>query len=140
VLNDGTQHFLHRFAHPASRNPDCMSSSSYALLFTVVPFLFGFAAVLAHRAGGRRGLIMSWVVATGLLIVLGVIDWRQPPDEGTPLVAYLGFAIIPTAAAAWAVERTENMPLILRMLVCGTAGWLGILVLVGIVALVAGII
>jgi hypothetical protein len=131
--------FSTRFAHPASRNPRLMSSSSYALLFTVVPFLFGFAAVLAHRASGRRGLIISWAVATGLLIVLGVIDWRQPPDEGTPLIAYFGFAIIPTAAAAWAVERTGNMPVILRMLVCGTAGWLGILVLVGIFALVAGI-
>lgn len=116
-----------------------MSSSSYALLFTVVPFLFGFVAVLAHRAGGQRGLIISWMVATGLLIVLGVIDWRQPPDEGTPLIAYLGFAIIPTAAAAWAVKRTGNMPVVIRMLVCGTAGWLGILVLVGIVALTAGI-
>ena len=117
-----------------------MSSSGYALLFTVVPFLFGFAAVLAHRAGGRRGLIISWMVATGLLIVLGVIDWRQPPDEGTPLVAYLAFAVIPTAAAAWAVDRTATMPLIIRMLVCGTAGWLGILVMVGIFALVAGMI
>ncbi len=130
------------FFHPrrASRvaQPAVMSSSNYALLFTVVPFLFGFAAVLAHRAGGRRGLIISWMVATGLLIVLGVIDWRQPPDEGTPLVAYLGFAIIPTAAAAWVADRTATMPLIIRMLVCGTAGWLGILVLVGIVALVAG--
>ena len=117
-----------------------MSSSGYALLFTVVPFLFGFAAVLAHRAGGRRALIISWMVDTGLLIVLGVIDWRQPPDEGTPLIAYLGFAIIPTAAAAWAVDRTATMPLIIRMLVCGTAGWLGILVLVGVFALVAGVI
>lgn len=117
-----------------------MSSSSYALLFTVVPFLYGFAAVLAHRAGGRRALIISWVMAAGLLIVLGIIDWRQPPDEGTPLIAYLGFAMIPTAAAAWAVERTGNMPIVLRMLVCGTAGWLGILVLVGIFALVTGLI
>lgn len=116
-----------------------MSSSNYALLFTVIPFLFGIAAVLAHRAGGRRGLIIAWVAATGLLIVLGVMDWRQPPDEGTPLIAYLGFAIIPTAAAAWAVDRTVTMPLIIRMLVCGTAGWLGILALVGIVALIAGI-
>ena len=115
-----------------------MSSSTYALLFTVVPFLFGFVAVLAHRAGGRRALIISWAVASGLLIALGVVDWRQPPDEGTPLIAYLGFAIIPTAVAAWAVERTRNMPVILRMLVCGTVGWLGILVLVGILALVAG--
>lgn len=129
-----------RFANPASRNPHLMSSSSYALLFTVVPFLFGFAAVLAHRAGGRRALIISWMVATGLLIVLGIIDWRQPPDEGTPLVAYLAFAVIPTGVATWAVDRTATMPLIIRMLVCGTAGWLGILVLVGVFALVAGII
>ncbi len=116
-----------------------MSSANYALLFTVIPFLFGIAAVLAHRAAGRRGLALAWVAATGLLIVLGVMDWRQPPDEGTPLIAYLGFAIIPTAAAAWVVDRTVTMPLIIRMLVCGTAGWLGILVLVGIVTLMAGI-
>ncbi|HUF29173.1 MAG TPA: hypothetical protein VMM77_00820 [Gemmatimonadaceae bacterium] len=116
-----------------------MSSSTYALLFSVVPFLFGIAAVLAHRAGGRRGLVIAWVSAAGLLIVLGVMDWRQPPDEGTPLVAYLGFALIPTAAAAWAVERTSNLPVIVRMLVCGTAGWLGILALVGVVAILAGI-
>jgi hypothetical protein len=117
-----------------------MDSSTYALIFTIVPFGFGFAAVLALRAGGRKALVIAWAVASALLVVLGVIDWRQPPDEGTPLLAYLAFAILPTTAAAWAADRTARaqMPIIARLLVAGTVGWLAILVLVGIAAMVMG--
>jgi hypothetical protein len=117
-----------------------MSASTYALIFTVVPFLFGFAAVLALRAGGRRALVIAWLAASALLVVLGVMDWRQPPDEGTPLVAYLAFALIPTAAAAWAADRTARaqMPIVARLLIAGTVGWLAILVLVGIATVIVG--
>jgi hypothetical protein len=117
-----------------------MSSSTYALIFTVVPFAFGFVAVLAHRSGGRRALVLAWVAAAALLAVLGFLDWRQPPDEGTPLMAYLAFAVLPTAAAAWAADYTARakMPIIARLLVAGTVGWLAILVLVGVAAVVAG--
>jgi hypothetical protein len=117
-----------------------MSSSTYALIFTVVPFAFGFVAVLAHRSGGRRALVLAWVAAAALLAVLGFLDWRQPPDEGTPLMAYLAFAVLPTAAAAWAADSPARakMPIIARLLVAGTVGWLAILVLVGVAAVVAG--
>ena len=117
-----------------------MSASTYALLFTLVPFLFGFVAVFALRAGGRRALAVAWVAGAGLLVILGVIDWRQPPDEGTPLIAYLAFALIPTLVAAVAADRTARaqMPIVARLLVAGTSGWLAILVLVGIATIVVG--
>ena len=117
-----------------------MSASTYALLFTLVPFLFGFVAVFALRAGGRRALALAWVIGSGLLVVLGVIDWRQPPDEGTPLIAYLAFALIPTSVAAFAADRTarSQMPIVARLLVAGTAGWFSILVLVGVATLIVG--
>jgi hypothetical protein len=117
-----------------------VSASAYALVFTVVPFAFGLAAVFALRAGGRRALVIAWVVCSGLLVVLGVVDWRQPPDEGTPLVAYLAFAVIPTLAAAFAADRTARgrMPIVARLLVAGTAGWFAILVLVGVATLLVG--
>ena len=117
-----------------------MSASTYALLFTLVPFFFGFVAVFALRAGGRRGLALAWMIGSGLLVVLGVIDWRQPPDEGTPLIAYLAFALIPTSVAAFAADRTarSQMPIVARLLVAGTAGWFSILVLVGVATLIVG--
>lgn len=117
-----------------------MSSSTYALIFTLVPFLFGFVAVFALRAGGRRALAIAWGLGSGLLVVLGVMDWRRPPDEGTPLIAYLAFALIPTLAAAFAADRTARaqMPIVARLLVAGTAGWLAILVLVGVATVLAG--
>lgn len=117
-----------------------MSSSTYALIFTLVPFLFGFAAVFALRAGGRRALVMAWVIGSGILVVLGVLDWRQPPDEGTPLLAYLAFALIPTMVAGFVADRTARaqMPIVARLLVAGTAGWLAILVLVGIATVIVG--
>jgi hypothetical protein len=117
-----------------------VSSSTYALIFTLVPFLFGFVAVFALRAGGRRALAIAWVLGSGLLVVLGFMDWRRPPDEGTPLIAYLAFALIPTLAAAFAADRTARaqMPIVARLLVAGTAGWLAILVLVGVATVLAG--
>jgi hypothetical protein len=117
-----------------------MSASTYALLFTLVPFLFGFVAVFALRAGGRRALAWAWVIGSGFLVVLGVIDWRQPPDEGTPLIAYLAFALIPTSVAAFAADRTarSQMPIVARLLVAGTAGWFSILVLVGVATVIVG--
>jgi hypothetical protein len=117
-----------------------MPASTYALLFTLVPFLFGFVAVFALRAGGRRALALAWMIGSGLLVVLGVIDWRQPPDEGTPLIAYLAFALIPTSVAAFAADRTarSQMPIVARLLVAGTAGWFSILVLVGVATLIVG--
>jgi hypothetical protein len=117
-----------------------MSASTYALLFTLVPFLFGFVAVFALRAGGRRALALAWMIGSGLLVVLGAIDWRQPPDEGTPLIAYLAFALIPTSVAAFAADRTarSQMPIVARLLVAGTAGWFSILVLVGVATLIVG--
>jgi hypothetical protein len=117
-----------------------MPASTYALLFTLVPFLFGFVAVFALRAGGRRALALAWVIGSGLLVVLGVIDWRQPPDEGTPLIAYLAFALIPTSVAAFAADRTarSQMPIVARLLVAGTAGWFSILVLVGVATVIVG--
>ncbi|HSJ63321.1 MAG TPA: hypothetical protein VK922_05355 [Gemmatimonadaceae bacterium] len=118
-----------------------MSTSSYALIFTLVPFLFGFAAVFALRSGGRRALLVAWVLGSGLLAVLGVMDWRRPPDEGTPLLAYLAFALLPTAAAAWAADRTARaqMPIVARLLIAGTTGWLAILLLVGTATVVIGV-
>jgi uncharacterized membrane protein len=117
-----------------------MPASTYALLFTLVPFLFGFVAVFALRAGGRRALALAWMIGSGLLVVLGVIDWRQPPDEGTPLIAYLAFALIPTSVAAFAADRAarSQMPIVARLLVAGTAGWFSILVLVGVATLIVG--
>ena len=117
-----------------------MSASTYALLFTVVPFLFGFAAVFALRNGGRRGLVIAWVIGSALLVTLGVLDWRQPPDEGTPLLLYILFALIPTAAAAWAADRTarSQMPIVARLLIAGTTGWLAILILVGVATVALG--
>jgi hypothetical protein len=117
-----------------------VTASAYALIFTVVPFLFGFVAVLALRSGGRRGLVVAWTIASALLAVLGILDWQRPPDEGTPLLAYLAFALIPTAAAAWAADRTARggMPIVARLLIAGTTGWLAILVLVGIATVVMG--
>ncbi len=115
-----------------------MSASTYALIFTVVPFLSGILAVLAQRAGGRRGLIITWVLASALLIAFGVVDWRRPPDEGTPLAVYLAFAVLPTAAAALTADWSSRtgMPIVVRMLIAGTAGWFSILVLVGVATLI----
>lgn len=114
-----------------------MSTSTYALIFTLVPFVFGIAAVYAEHAGGKRGLLIAWAAGAALLLVLGVMDWRRPPDEGTPLIAYVAFAIIPTAAAAWAAWRTARagMPVLARLLIAGTVGWLGILALVSAAAM-----
>lgn len=118
-----------------------MSTATYALVFTVVPFVFGVTAVYAERAAGRRGLLVAWVIASALLLGLGILDWRRPPDEGTPLIAYVAFALIPTAAAAWAAERTARagMPILARLLVAGTVGWLGILALVSVSAMIVGV-
>jgi hypothetical protein len=115
-----------------------VSASTYALIFTVVPFLSGIIAVLAHRAAGRRGLVITWALASALLLVLGIIDWQRPPDEGTPLAVYLAFAVVPTTTAAIVAERASRtgLPVLVRMLIAGTAGWLSILVLVGIATLV----
>lgn len=115
-----------------------MSPSTYALIFTVVPFLSGIVAVLALRSWNRRGLWLVWAGFTMLLLVLGIVDWRRPPDEGTPLGVYIAFAILPTAAAAFVADRFSRtqMPLIVRMLIAGTAGWLAILVLVGVATMV----
>lgn len=117
-----------------------MTPSTYALLFTVVPFLFGFVAVIALRAGGRRALAIAWLLGSGLLVMLGVMDWRRPPDEGTPLLAYLAFALIPTLTAAVVADRTARaqMPIVARLLIAGTAGWLAILVLVGVATVIVG--
>ncbi|MDQ3696721.1 MAG: hypothetical protein M3373_01660 [Gemmatimonadota bacterium] len=102
-----------------------MSASQYAFIFTLVPFLFGIAAVFAHRAGGNRALWTTWLAAALLFSVLGYLDWRSPPDHGTPYAAYLSFATIPTAAASLVTARTaeSKLPLIARVLLAGTVCW-----------------
>ena len=104
-----------------------MDSFSYALLFTVAPFAFGLAAVVAHRAGGARALAATWLACAALFAYLGYRDWRSPPDEGTPLSAYLLFATVPTAVAAVVAARTaRGVPLLWRIMLAGTAGWASI--------------
>ena len=100
---------------------------SYALFFTIAPFAFGLAAVAAHRAGGTRALAATWLAGAALFAALGYRDWRSPPDEGTPLSAYLVFATVPTAVAAVVTARTaRGVPLLWRVMLAGTAGWASI--------------
>lgn len=104
-----------------------MDPTSYALFFTLAPFAFGLAAVVAHRAGGVRALAPTWLACAALFAYLGYRDWRSPPDEGTPLAAYLAFATIPTAVAAVVAARTaRGVPLVWRIMLAGTAGWVSI--------------
>ena len=105
-----------------------MSAGQYALIFTVLPFLFGAAAVWAHRQGGARRLWAAWAIAALFYSVLGYIDWRAPPDEGTPLAFYLTVATVPTAAGAWvaAWSAANRIPLVMRILLAGSACWITI--------------
>ena len=103
-----------------------MDPSSYALVFTAAPFAFGLAAVVAHRYGGVRALGGTWLACAALFAVLGYRDWGSPPDEGTPLGAYLLFATVPTAVAAVVAARTRGVPLLWRVMLAGTAGWASI--------------
>ena len=104
-----------------------MDPTPYALVFTLAPFAFGLAAVVAHRLGGVRALAATWVACAALFAVLGYRDWRSPPDEGTPLSAYLVFATLPTAVAAVVAARTaRGVPLLWRIMLAGTAGWASI--------------
>ena len=104
-----------------------MDSTAYALFFTLAPFAFGLAAVVAHRVGGTRALAATWLLCAALFAYLGYRDWRSPPDEGTPLSAYLVFATVPTAVAAAVAARTAGgVPLLWRVMLAGTAGWASI--------------
>src|SRR5919199_1062823 len=98
-----------------------MDSSFYALVFTLAPFV-------AHRAGGVRALGAAWVAAAVFFTYLGVRDWASPPDEGTPLSAYLAFALVPTAVAAVVAARTASrgVPMLWRVVLAGSAGWVSI--------------
>ena len=104
-----------------------MDSASYALFFTLAPFAFGIAAVVAHRVGGTRALAATWLACALLFAYLGYRDWRSPPDEGTPFSAYLVFATVPTAVGALVAARTaRGVPLLWRIMLAGTAGWASI--------------
>ena len=104
-----------------------MDSTSYALFFTLGPFAFGLAAVVAHRMGGVHALTATWLLCAALFTALGYRDWRSPPDEGTPLSAYLVFATVPTAVAAVVAARTAGrVPLVWRVMLAGSAGWASI--------------
>jgi hypothetical protein len=104
-----------------------MDPTAYALLFTLAPFAFGLAAVVAHRVGGTRALAATWLASAALFALLGYRDWRSPPDEGTPLSAYLLFATVPTAVGAVVAARTaRGVPLVWRIMLAGTAGWVSI--------------
>lgn len=102
-----------------------MSAGGYALLFTILPFLFGGAVVWAERIGGQRALWGTWALAAAMYAVLGWHDWRTPPDEGTPLAFYLVLATVPTAAGAWAAgwSARRGLPLVARVLIAGTVCW-----------------
>jgi hypothetical protein len=103
-----------------------MSAGSYALLFTILPFLYGGAVVWAERIGGVRTVRLTWALAAIMYAVLGYADWRTPPDEGTPLAFYIVLALVPTAAGAWVAlwAARRQMPLPLRVIASGSATWL----------------
>ena len=102
-----------------------MTAGQYGLVFTLFPFLFGAAAVWARRAGGTPALWVLWGAAALLFARLGYADWRTPPDNGTPLAAYLAFATIPTAVGAFVASRLDRrrLPLLLEVAITGTATW-----------------
>ena len=105
-----------------------MTAGQYGLAFTLFPFLFGAAAVWARRAGGVPALWSLWAAAALLFATLGYADWRTPPDNGTPLAAYLAFATVPTAVGALVASRLDRrrLPLLLDVAITGTATWITI--------------
>ncbi|MBC7790161.1 MAG: hypothetical protein H7Z74_09465 [Anaerolineae bacterium] len=100
----------------------------YAIVFTIVPFLFAIIAVFANRRGGRKWLWRSWLFATAVLVTLGVLSWRRPDSEAVPLAVYLTIASIPTLAALYAIRwaAQRSMPVLAQILVGGTACWIAI--------------
>jgi hypothetical protein len=116
-----------------------LTASQYALLFTILPFLYGGAIVWAERIGGARTVRLTWAAAVVMYAALGWADWRSPPDEGTPLAFYLVLAVFPTAIGAWAAlwSARREMPVALRVVAAGSATWVAIVPVMALFSAIA---
>ena len=100
----------------------------YALVFAVVPFVFAIIAVLANRRGGTKFLWITWAIATGVLVTIGIFSWRPQNSGEMPLIVYLALGTLPTLAAVYAIRwaALRSMPVVAQILIGGTACWIAI--------------
>ena len=107
-----------------------MTASQYAAVNVGIAIGFASVSTVVYRVVGRRGLWLTWLLGTGVLGVLGYLDWVHTPGNETPPSAYFLVATVPTLAAAAFIQSAGGQRYTLAVQLIGAAAICWVLIAV----------